>query len=255
MNHGLFWASYFFAVGAAVGSFLNVVIYRLPVGESIVRPGSRCPVCKTPIKWYHNIPIASYFILRGKCAACHAPFSPRYMLVELLTALLFMACWARFGVGAPMFVFMTLIAALVAVFFIDLDHMIIPDVITLPGIPIGFVLGYFVLHIPFTDSLIGFLAGGGIFFVLAVLVPGGMGGGDIKFMAFIGALLGWKAALITIFLGSLIGAIGGVAGMLFFGKGRKIPFGPYLVLGVLIAVFWQREVIDLYFSLFVPGAP
>lgn len=255
MSMNQFWAAYFFAVGAAVGSFLNVVIYRVPKGESIVSPGSRCPSCGTPIRAYHNIPILSWLKLRGKCASCGARFSVRYLFVELLTGLLIAACWAKFGFAAASFVYMALCAALVAVIFIDLDHFIIPDVITLPGIVIGFLCAYFFLPLTMADSLFGFLAGGGIFFLLAVLVPGGMGGGDIKLMGMIGAFLGLKAALITIFLGSLIGTAGGLIGMAAFGKGRKskIPFGPYLVFGALAAVFFKEQVIDLYFRLFVPG--
>ncbi len=255
MSMQYFWGAYFFGIGAAVGSFLNVVIYRVPKGESIVKPGSHCPSCNTPIKAYHNIPIISWLMLRGKCASCGAGFSPRYMLVELLTALLFAACWARFGIGAASFVYMAFCAAMVAVVFIDLDHLIIPDAITLPGIVVGFVCSYLFLPIAMSDALYGFLAGGGIFFLLALLVPGGMGGGDIKLMGMVGAFLGLKAALITIFLGSLVGAIGGIIGMVALGKGRKskIPFGPYLVVGALTALFFKDQVIDTYFRLFVPG--
>lgn len=255
MTPTLFWTLYFFVVGAAIGSFLNVVIYRVPRKESVVSPGSRCPSCGGSIAWYHNIPILSWFFLRGRCAKCDAPFSPRYMLVELLTALLFAACNARFGHGGAGMVYMALCSALVAIAFIDIDHFIIPDTITIPGIGAGFLCAWLFLPVTMWDSLFGFAAGFGLFFVIAVAVPGGMGGGDIKLMGMVGAFLGLKGALITIFLGSCIGAVVGVAGILFFGKGRKskLPFGPYLVVGALLAVFWQQEIIGLYLSLVLPG--
>ncbi len=253
MNPAYVWTAYFFAIGAAVGSFLNVVIYRQPRGESVVSPGSHCYACGQPIRWYHNIPIASYLLLRGKCAHCGAPFSPRYMLVELLTGILFTACFLRFGLSGPAFVYMLLCAALVAVFFIDLDHFLIPDVITLPGMAVGLVCALFVLPLSVMDAALGFAAGFGIFFLLAVAVPGGMGGGDIKLMGMLGLFLGLKAVLITIFLGSFIGAVIGLIGKLFFGKGSKIPFGPYLVAGAIAALFFERKIIDIYLRLVMPG--
>lgn len=254
MNMAAFWTAYFFAIGASIGSFLNVVVHRLPRGESVVRPGSRCPACGGSIAWRQNIPILSWLLLRGRCAKCGAPFSPRYMLVELITALLFAGCELRWGHGARGLVYMALCAALVAVAFIDLDHFIIPDVITIPGTVAGFACAWLFLPVAALDPVYGFAAGFGIFFVIALLAPGGMGGGDIKLMGMVGAFLGLKGALITIFLGSCVGAAFGLAGMLFYGKGRKskIPFGPYLVVGALIAVFWQDEVVDLYLALVFP---
>ncbi|GMT43111.1 MAG: type 4 prepilin-like proteins leader peptide-processing enzyme [bacterium] len=247
------WVFYFFVVGACVGSFINVVIYRLPNGESVIRPRSRCPGCKERIKPWHNIPILSYFLLLGKCAQCGNKISGRYPMVEMMTALLFSACYARFGLTPAAVAYMGFSGALVAVAFIDIDHFIIPDVITLPGIVIGFACSYFLLPISIGNAFWGFLAGGGLFFLLAMAVPGGMGGGDIKLMGMIGAFLGLKPALITIFAGSLIGAVGGIIGMIAFGKGRKskIPFGPYLVMGALAALFFERELIELYMNAFV----
>jgi leader peptidase (prepilin peptidase)/N-methyltransferase len=253
MNQQVFWEWYFFIIGAVVGSFLNVVIYRVPKGESVVRPGSSCPACGAKIKPYNNIPILSWFVLRGKCAVCGAPFSIRYPMVELLTALLFAACFAKFGMTATSGAYMAFCAALVAVIFIDIDHFIIPDRITLPGIVIGLICAGTFLPVHFTDSIFGCLVGGGIFFILAVLVPGGMGGGDIKLMGMVGAFMGVKAALMTIFLGSLFGSIGGLAGIVAFGKERKtkIPFGPYLSIASIISLFYKEEFIDLYLRLFV----
>ncbi|MFQ5432913.1 MAG: prepilin peptidase [Nitrospinota bacterium] len=254
MNIQIIWAVYFFGVGACVGSFLNVVIYRLPKKESLIRPGSHCPACNSPIKWYHNIPIAGYLALGGKCADCGEKFSPRYAAVEAITGLLFAACYAAFGLTATAAVYMVFVSALVAVVFIDIDHFIIPDAITLPGIPIGLLCAWLFLPLSISDALIGVLVGGGILFVIAVIAPQGMGGGDIKLLGMVGAFLGWKSALITIFLGSLVGSVGGIIGMIALGKGRKakIPFGPYLAVGALLAMFFEREIIDFYIRIAMP---
>jgi len=251
VNIQIVWAAYFFGVGACVGSFLNVVIHRLPKKESLIRPGSRCPSCGSPIRWYHNIPIVGYLALGGKCADCGEKFSLRYPAVETLTGLIFVACFARFGVTVEAAVYMALSSALVAVVFIDIDHFIIPDAITLPGIPIGLLCAWLFLPLSITDAVIGMLVGGGILFIIALIAPQGMGGGDIKLLGMVGAFLGWKSALITIFLGSLVGSVGGIIGMIALGKGRKskIPFGPYLAVGALLAMFFEREIIDLYIRL------
>ncbi|MEE8483044.1 MAG: prepilin peptidase [Nitrospinota bacterium] len=253
MSQQIILILYFFVIGACVGSFLNVVIHRLPKGESLVRPGSRCPACKTPIKAYHNIPIMSYIFLRGRCASCGGKFSARYPLVELTTGLVIAACYVKFGFTATALLYMAFASSLVAIAFIDIDHMIIPDVITLPGIVIGLLAAAFVLPVGIKFSFLGLLVGGGLFLLLAIIVPGGMGGGDIKLMGMVGAFLGLKAVLITIFAGSLVGSIVGVIGIVACGKGRKtkIPFGPYLVLGALMALFYESELIDFYLRTFV----
>jgi leader peptidase (prepilin peptidase)/N-methyltransferase len=247
------WSVYFFAVGACVGSFLNVVIYRLPKKESLVRPGSRCPACSSPIRWWNNIPIVSYFLLRGRCADCGVKFSARYLMVEALTGLLFAACFVRFGLTAEAALYFAFAAALVAIAFIDIDHMIIPDAITLPGIPVGLICSS-ILPLSLLDAVSGMLLGGGILFIIALIVPHGMGGGDVKLLGMVGAFLGWKAALITIFLGALVGSAGGIIGMVALGKGRKakIPFGPYLAVGALLSMFFEREIIDFYIRLAMP---
>ena len=162
---------YFFVIGACIGSFLNVVIHRLPKGESLLRPGSRCPACKTPIKWYHNIPIISYIFLRGRCASCGDKFSVRYPLVELTAGLLVAACYVKFGFTVAGLLYMVFASSLVAIAFIDIDHMIIPDVITLPGIVIGLLAAAFVLPVGLKFSFLGFLVGGGLFLLLAMIVP------------------------------------------------------------------------------------
>jgi len=254
MNVQTVWLAYFFGIGACVGSFLNVVIYRLPKKESLIRPGSRCPACNSPIRWYHNIPIFGYLVLGGKCADCGEKFSARYAAVEALTGLLFAACYAAFGLTGAAAVYMALSSALVAVVFIDIDHFIIPDVITLPGIPIGLLCAWLFLPLSITDALLGVLVGGGILFIIALIAPQGMGGGDIKLLGMVGAFLGWKSALITIFLSSLVGSVGGIIGMIALGKGRKakIPFGPYLAIAAFLAMFFEREIIDLYIRIAMP---
>jgi len=252
-----------FILGAVIGSFLNVCIYRIPRGLSIVRPASRCPSCGTPIKVYDNIPILSYMLLSGKCRACGAKLSVRYPLVEFLNAALYVFLLDRFGPGSPwvLFVYALFVSSLIVIFFIDLDHQIIPDGITLPGIFLAVVLGSTMLPDPFLrsqllgfkTSIIGFLAGGGSFYLIAVtgravLKKDAMGGGDIKMMAMVGGLLGWKGVLLTTFFGSLSGSIVGVSLIMLKGRewGSRIPFGPYLVTGALISLFWGQDIFMWY---------
>jgi leader peptidase (prepilin peptidase)/N-methyltransferase len=246
-----------FVIGAFIGSFLNVCIYRVPRNLSIISPASRCPSCNMPIKPYDNIPFLSYILLGGKCRGCKAGISFRYPLVELLNAALFVFVVWRFGFAWYTVIYGILCSALVVITFIDLDFQIIPDAITLPGILIGIVAGSLLMPDPFIRnsllgfkaSVIGLLAGGGLFYAIAVLSRGGMGGGDIKMMAMVGALMGWKSVLLTIFLGSLTGAVFGIFLMISKGKGRKtkIPFGPFLALGTVITLFYGQEIFSWYF--------
>ncbi len=247
-----------FSLGALVGSFLNVCIYRVPRNLSIIFPSSRCPSCNTPIKPYDNIPVLSYILLGGKCRVCNTGISLRYPFVELLNAALYVLVLYSFGFAWHAVIYGILCSALVVITFIDLDFQIIPDVITLPGILIGIVAGSLLMPDPFArHALLGFrasaaglLAGGGLFYAIAVLSKGGMGGGDIKLMAMVGALMGWKSVFLTIFLGSLTGALFGIVLMVTQGKGRKtkIPFGPFLALGTLITLFYGQEIFSWYFS-------
>ncbi|MEJ2199689.1 MAG: prepilin peptidase [Desulfuromonadaceae bacterium] len=220
-----------FLLGTIVGSFLNVCIYRIPAGESIVSPPSRCPACGQRIRWFQNIPILSWILLGGKCAFCKVSISIRYPLVEALTGVLFALAVLFFGLGWPTLVFWLLLAMLVVITFIDLDHQIIPDVISLPGIGIGFASSFLLPWINWTDSLYGILLGGGSLFLVAagyefLTKKEGMGGGDVKLLAMLGAFLGWKAILPVIFLSSLLGTIVGVPLMLIKGADGKlaIPF-------------------------------
>jgi leader peptidase (prepilin peptidase)/N-methyltransferase len=244
-----------FALGAVIGSFLNVCIHRIPLGQSIVRPGSRCPACKAPIRAYDNIPIMSFLFLRGRCRRCRKPISWRYPLVEALNGGGYLLLLWQFGLGWPTLVYALLYSSLIVVTFIDLDYQIIPDVITYPGIVIGLATGYF-LPVGLWGSVIGLLVGGGLFWLVAeaslrIMKQEGMGGGDIKLIAMIGAFLGWHKVLLTIFLASLSGALVGLAFMLLKGWGRKtpIPFGPFLALGAVLALLWGTAIVEWYVGL------
>lgn len=242
--------------GALVGSFLNVCICRIPKAESIITPGSHCPLCKNPIRFYDNIPLVSYFVLRGKCRYCNAPISLQYPLVEGVTAFASFLLFMRFGPSWSYLFYFSFIASLIVITVIDLYHQIIPDVISLPGIGVG-LLGSFVLpQLTFLNSLIGVLLGGGSLFLVATFYHWlfkreGMGGGDVKLLAMIGAFLGWKAVILTILLSSLIGSIMGIIVMMVKGKDLKyaIPFGPFLSLGAALSLFYGEKIIQWYYYL------
>ena len=239
-----------------IGSFLNVCICRLPKEESIVTPGSHCPRCKTPITFYDNLPLISYLLLRGKCRHCRAPISIQYPLIEGITALLSLLLFIRFGPSLSYFVYFSFTAALIVITVIDLHHQIIPDVISLPGIGIGLLASFLLPQMTFLNSLIGMLLGGGSLFLVATLYQWlfkreGLGGGDVKLLAMIGAFLGWKAVILTILLSSLIGSITGMIIMVAKGKDFKyaIPFGPFLSLGAVISFFYGEKIITWYLYL------
>jgi leader peptidase (prepilin peptidase)/N-methyltransferase len=239
-----------------MGSFLNVCIYRLPQDLSIVAPRSYCPQCRAPIHGYDNIPLVSYLLLRGKCRNCGARISWRYPFVETLAGGFAVALFVKYGLGLSFFSCSAFTAALLVITFIDLDHRIIPDLISLPGIGIGFILSFFEPTLSVKDSLIGLLAGGGLLYLVAVAYEAltkreGMGGGDVKLLAMIGAWLGWKAVLFTLFFGSLSGTVIGGGAMLAQKQGRHyaIPFGPFLAFGALAYLFFGPQLIDWYLSL------
>jgi len=247
---------YIFFIGMCIGSFLNVCIYRLPAGKSIVRPASACPACGAAIRWYDNIPLISYLILRGRCRGCNTRISIRYPIIELLCGLFAMTCGMQYGYSLPALIYFILITALLVITFIDIDHRIIPDIISLPGIPLGFLSSFFLPQLQWSDSLIGIVAGGGSLLAVAwgyQLITGkdGMGGGDIKLLAMIGAFLGWKGVLFTIMASSLIGTVIGISLMLRSGKGMKmaVPFGPFLAMGAIIYIFWGPRLVEWYFNL------
>ena len=252
-----------FIFGAAVGSFLNVCITRIPNGESLVHPPSHCPNCKEPISVYHNIPLLSYLLLRGRCRSCRASISPRYFFVELLMACLAVALYYQFGVSLAFLVSCVFVAALIVISFIDLDVRIVPDVISLPGIVAGLlfsVVARYLINDPVElipsplSALIGVVVGGGFLLALAWAYEAftgveGMGGGDIKLLAMIGAFLGWTAIPFTLFFASLTGSVIGLGLMVGKGVGRRfaLPFAPFLCLGALLYLFFGNELMEFYF--------
>lgn len=246
-----------FLFGLALGSFLNVCIYRIPLKKSIVRPASSCPVCGTGIRFYDNIPILSYLMLLGRCRRCRARISLRYPLVEMMIGLLSTLLFMQLGPSLKYLSLLLFTGALVGIAFIDLEHKIIPDVISLPGVLAG--LGFSFLPsagISPVDALIGAVGGGGFLFLVGVLFEKGtgregMGGGDVKLLAMIGAWMGWKALPFIVLLSSLSGAVIGVISLLTAKKDMRsrIPFGPFLALGTLGFLFFGDEITLWFYRL------
>lgn len=245
-----------FCVGAIVGSFLNVCIHRLPREESLLRPPSYCPACQTPVAWYDNVPVLSYLILQGRCRGCRTMISWRYPLIEVSNGLGYALILWWFGLGWHSVAYMVLFSALLAVTAIDLAHYIIPNVITLPGIVLGLISAGTILPVGLANAVLGVMVGGGILWVLAWVSPylfgkEGMGGGDIKLLAMIGAFLGWQPTLLTIMVGALAGSIVGIGLMALkvVRRGQYLPFGPFLAFGALVALFFHEDIVDWYLSL------
>ncbi|WP_447978142.1 prepilin peptidase [Candidatus Nitrospira bockiana] len=243
-------------LGLLVGSFLNVCIHRLPRRESVAWPPSRCPACRSRIGPLDNIPVISYLVLRGRCRRCSARISWRYPLVETLNGSGYAVIVWHFGLGWPAAAYAILVSALLTVTFIDLDHQIIPDRITLPGIALGLLAGATILPVGFIGALAGMLLGGGVLWALAVVSPylfgkEGMGGGDIKLLAMIGAFLGWKPVVLTILIGAVIGAVVGISliACKIMRRDQYLPFGPFLALGAVISLFFHQELFHWYFGL------
>jgi leader peptidase (prepilin peptidase)/N-methyltransferase len=239
-------------LGLLIGSFLNVVIARLPEGKSVWGPRSVCPGCGTLIAWYDNIPVVSYLALRGRCRTCGMAISTRYPLIELATAGAFVVAFVCAESMLDFAVDAVLLAALIAITAIDLRHQLIPDVITLPGIVAGVLANLATGRVSWLDSVIGIAVGGGIFLVIILVTGGGMGGGDMKLGAMLGAFLGWQSGLLALLLGVLSGGGAAIVLLLLGRKGRKeaIPFGPFLALGGAIAAFWGDQIIAWYLSRF-----
>jgi leader peptidase (prepilin peptidase)/N-methyltransferase len=252
MNEPLFHLLIAGLFGLAIGSFLNVVIHRLPRGESVVSPGSRCPKCGYALQWKDNIPVLSWVLLGAKCRQCGTPISIQYPIVELVTATLFVLVMWLTPVGPLLASRLVLVVILIALFGIDLHHQILPNVITLPGIAIGLL---FSLIAPpgLRDALIGAVLGAGILYGIAaayyaVRREEGLGMGDVKMLAMIGAFLGWKAVLVTLVLSSFVGALVGI-GMIAFSRGTlrlALPFGTFLALGALAAMVVGEPLVTWY---------
>lgn len=253
MNYSSFMVFCSFLFGLILGSFVNVCIYRIPLKKSIISPGSSCPKCGERIKFYDNIPLVSYIILFGKCRYCRHTIPWHYPAVETLIGLLSLSLFIRYGLTYQYFLFFLFTAALVTVSFIDLHHSIIPDSISLPGIVAGLIASLVFTHISWSDSLIGIVAGGGSLYLIGkgyMLVTGkeGMGGGDVKLLAMIGAWMGWRALPLIVLISSLTGAIVGSVFLLLAGKGlrARIPFGPFLSLGAILYFFFGHELTNWY---------
>jgi leader peptidase (prepilin peptidase)/N-methyltransferase len=245
-----------FIFGLCIGSFLNVCIYRLPESKSIVHPRSMCPNCGALIRFYDNIPVLSYVALRAKCRYCETSISFRYPVIELMSGIFAVGVFLKYGITFEAAIYYAFVAALLVITFIDIDHQIIPDVITLPGIPIFFAASFALPEITAVESILGILIGGGSLFSVAWLYhlltkKEGMGGGDIKLLAMMGAIIGWPGVLFTIFVAS---AVGTVSGMLLMLKNRKtmklaIPFGPFLAIGATAYILFGPQLIAWYFTL------
>lgn len=251
----------FFVFGALLGSFANVVILRMPHGESVVFPGSHCNSCQSKIAWYDNIPILSWFILRGKCRKCQTKYSFRYPVVEFIMGFLFALSFWHFGWSWTLLEVLLFVFALVICSFIDIDHMILPDQFTLSGIVIGLLGAWLNPERDFMPAFWGFLFGGGFLFAMAYfyhLFTGqeGMGGGDIKLLAWIGAIVGWKAIPFVIMISAVLGTIFGLILQRQQKKGLKtmIPYGPYLAVAALIYLFGGQTIGLWYLQWFFPEA-
>ena len=243
--------------GLVLGSFVNVVIHRLPLGESIVSPRSRCPGCKGLVASYDNIPVLSFIVLRGRCRRCEARISLRYPAVELAIGAASFLSFLRHGPSLEYVVEFALVTAMVALIFIDFDHQILPDTITLSGLALGLVLAWPREAITLVDALEGVALGGGLLFAVSevyfrIKKVEGMGFGDVKMMAMVGAFLGWRGVLLTLFLGSFTGSVVGLAviGLSGGDMKTKLPFGTFLGMGAIATVYAGPPVIAWYSALF-----
>ena len=243
-------------LGLIVGSFLNVCIFRLPRGTSVVWPASACGSCKRELRWFENIPVVSWLVLGARCARCKAPIPIQYPLVEAITATLFVVVAAVTPVGPLLAARLIFVCALIVLFAIDLEHQILPNVITLPGIAVG--LAFALLGPPgWRASVLGVLLGGGVLWAIAagyyaVRHEDGLGMGDVKMLAMIGAFLGWQAVLLTLVLASLAGAVIGLA-MIAAQRGTMkyaLPFGTFLAVGALVAMLAGQPIIDWYLGFY-----
>ena len=232
--------------GLIIGSFLNVLIYRIPRGESIVLPPSHCPSCNHRLGFFDLFPVLSYLGLGGRCRYCKTPISWRYPLVELITGGLTLLCWIRFGLSIGGLMALILTYVLIAIAFIDFDHQLIPNVLTLPMIVIGLVFRIWQGEI--IAGILGLLTGGGLLLLVSLFYPKGMGMGDVKFLAMAGVFLGWEKALFVLFSGSFLGILVIIPLMLLKKIERKsaFPFGPFLVVGTLIALYWEEVVFKVF---------
>ena len=247
-----------FLFGISFGSFLNVLIYRLPLKISLIKPPSKCPECDTPIRFYDNIPVISYVILGGKCRHCKKNISLRYPVIEILSGLLTVYAIYSFGFTLKGIEVVFLSLVFLAIFFIDLDHTIIPDVFTIPGVIIGIAVSLLPgAMVGWKQSLIGMAVGGGAFVLVGILgqiifKKEALGFGDVKYAAMVGAFLGWKNLILMLIIASFLGSIIGISLIYLSGKKGKstyIPFGPFLTVGAWIAIYFGEDLIKAYLEL------
>ena len=245
-----------FIFGVCIGSFLNVCIHRIPNSISIVSPPSACPHCKTQIRFYDNIPLLSYLLLRGRCRYCNASISFRYFLVEIIGGGFALATLLNFGFTFEGLIYYVFITILIIISFIDVDSKTIPDMITIPGIPVFFLASFALPKVTYIDTALGILAGGGSLFTVALTYylltkKEGMGGGDIKLLAMVGAIIGWQGVFFTIFIASMVGTLIGLLMMLFTKSSMKmaVPFGPFLSIGAIIYIFFETPITFWYLHL------
>jgi leader peptidase (prepilin peptidase)/N-methyltransferase len=255
-----------FLIGACIGSFLNVCVYRIPKRLSLIRPGSHCPRCGSPVRWWDNIPILSYILLRGRCRDCGVRISVQYPLIESLTALFLLLVYYQFGFSVSFIGYSIFSVLLILIFFIDLHHLIIPDLLTVPGIGLGVLFTWLAGRAPaaigrpwlaegLRESLIGAVVGASILLLAAYLgklayKKDVMGGGDVNLAAMVGAFLGWKFLLLTLFISFLSGS---VAGLILVGARRKtmasqIPFGPFIAGSALFVLIHGEGLLAFYLS-------
>jgi leader peptidase (prepilin peptidase)/N-methyltransferase len=242
-----------FILGLIVGSFSNVCIYRIPRNESIIYPASHCPKCRSNISPKDNIPLLSYILLKGRCRNCKSKISIQYPIVEFLTGLIYLIVYLIYGLSIQSLIYIILSSALIIIAFIDLNEQVIPEVISLPGMVIGLILSFFVPYISFINSALGIVIGGGIILVIRlagslIFKKESMGIGDIELAAMIGAFLGWRYIIISLFLGFFLGAVAGIFLILSKIKSREdmIPFGPFIALGSLITILCGEKILVWY---------
>ena len=249
--------AFVFVLGICIGSFLNVCIYRIPRNQSIVLPGSKCPSCGTRLGSLDLIPLLSYLVLKGKCRHCGAPVSARYFIVELLTGILFVSIYFRYGLTWHTPIFWTLTSILIAASFIDYEFHIIPNGLVLAGFAVALLANLSGYNIPFLEGVYGLAVGGGFLGIVALaslllLKKEGMGGGDIKLMAMVGLFIGWQATALALMLAVLSAALVSLLLMALklLKRGDHIPFGPFLAIGSLLAILYGNEIINWYILVF-----
>lgn len=259
-------AAFVAAFGAVLGSFLNVCIHRLPLGESVVRPRSRCPACGTGIEWYRNVPVLSWIALRGRCAACGAAISWRYPLVEAASAAILVGAWTAYGPTAAFPIAGAFVLSMLALFFTDWDHKLLPDAITLSGFVVGIAIAWFN---PFLGqpgwrrvwlAAAGAALGSGVLWAIGAIYKRlrgieAMGMGDVKMMAFVGAWTGPEGVLFTLFAGSVVGAVVGLVSIPLRGGSMKseLPFGCFLAPAAVAALLIGKRALEAYYGLLIPG--